>query len=364
MKRTADLDAARSRVAMALFACDGHPAMAVLQGDACTGRTAELARRLPDELARLWTLFAALGGTPDAAASIELAADGLPAAGTGNPPVSRVAVADLAADLDRRAADLLRELTAVEAAWTAVSARLDGAQAALDRAARLADGLGGDPLVADGLRPLREAVMEVRRHDLADPVAAATARLNRLAALAASTLARLDELARFREDYPARSAALHAAVDELAAAENGTAREFAVVRAKIAGSGLPPAPRAAPVLRARLRQVDALARDGQWPTAATGCAAVAEAVTAARQRGLRLRLDAAGLLQRRDELRGRLDAYQVKAAAAGLVEDDGLAAQHERARALLHTAPCDLRESTRAVHAYQAALAMLIEERR
>ncbi|MFD0578049.1 hypothetical protein [Dactylosporangium darangshiense] len=214
---------------------------------------------------------------------------------------------------------------------------------------------------------------EARWRDLADPAAAVAdgrltpdvrGRLDRLDALTAATLAELETLARFRDDFPDRAAALHAAVDELAVAEAGAAREFAVARAKIAETGLPTPPRATHVLRARLRQVDGYARHRQWPRAVDGYVAVSAALTAARQRTAELRAAAAGLLQRRDELRGRLESYRMKAAAAGFAEDDRLAERHDQARQLLYTAPCDLRAATRAVHAYRAALAELSEEGR
>ncbi|HTJ40428.1 MAG TPA: hypothetical protein VL738_45105 [Dactylosporangium sp.] len=369
MRRTAELDAAHGRVAAALFACDGHPALAVLlRGNAFTGRTAALAHDLPAALARLWVLYSAADRALHDGAAIGLDVDGLPAAGTGSLPASRVAAADLVHDLDRRAAGLVRCLDRVEAAWAAVAGRLAGAEEALARAGRLAVELGAEPP-----GPLRAAVAEARRRDLADPVAAApdgglspeaAERLDRVDALAAVTVAALEDLARFRDGYPDRAAALAAAVDRLGTAETGTARAFAVARAKIVAPGLPTPPRVAPVLRARLRQVGALARRRQWPRAVIDFAAVQEAVSAAQRRADGLHEAAAGLLHRRDELRGRLEAYRMKAAAAGLAEDDGLAEDHERALRLLYTAPCDLRASTRAVHTYRLALAGRLEERR
>ncbi|OLT24043.1 hypothetical protein BJF79_45530 [Actinomadura sp. CNU-125] len=63
------------------------------------------------------------------------------------------------------------------------------------------------------------------------------------------------------------------------------------------------------------------------------------------------------MLERRDELRGRLDAYRVKAARLGLAEDDATAGLYEKARALLWTSPCDLREATVALSEFQRAVA-------
>src|SRR5690606_36346842 len=69
-----------------------------------------------------------------------------------------------------------------------------------------------------------------------------------------------------------------------------------------------------------------------------------------------LRLSA-GLLDRRAELRGRLEAYRAKAARLGKDEDERLAALYGAARDVLWTAPCDLRAATGAVKEALAAVA-------
>ena len=57
-----------------------------------------------------------------------------------------------------------------------------------------------------------------------------------------------------------------------------------------------------------------------------------------------------------EELRGRLEAYRAKAARLGGSEDAELAAIYERARELLWTSPCDLREATVTLSGYQQAI--------
>ena len=65
---------------------------------------------------------------------------------------------------------------------------------------------------------------------------------------------------------------------------------------------------------------------------------------------------AQGLLDRRMELKGRLTAYQAKAARLDLGEDRDLLACSRIASGLLHRRPCDLRAVTRAVADYQELL--------
>jgi len=67
----------------------------------------------------------------------------------------------------------------------------------------------------------------------------------------------------------------------------------------------------------------------------------------------------AGLVERREELRGRLAAYRVRAARFGAAEDPGLEAYYRAARDLLWSKPCDLAASTRALAAYQKAVLAL-----
>jgi hypothetical protein len=65
---------------------------------------------------------------------------------------------------------------------------------------------------------------------------------------------------------------------------------------------------------------------------------------------------AQGLLDRRIELKGRLTAYEAKAARLGLGEDPDLLASSRIAAGLLSRRPCDLRAVTRAIADYQQLL--------
>jgi len=90
---------------------------------------------------------------------------------------------------------------------------------------------------------------------------------------------------------------------------------------------------------------------------------------AAALRSLRHRIEAArnavrdsealaqGLIDRRGELKGRLTAYQAKAARLGLGEDRDLLACSRIAAGLLSRRPCDLRAVTRAITDYRQLIA-------
>jgi hypothetical protein len=69
-------------------------------------------------------------------------------------------------------------------------------------------------------------------------------------------------------------------------------------------------------------------------------------------------------LERRRDLRGRLDAYQAKVRAFGRAEDPVLERIHLSARDELYTAPCDLEKAERLVAEYASAIARSEKEDR
>ena len=114
-----------------------------------------------------------------------------------------------------------------------------------------------------------------------------------------------------------------------------------------------------PDLRPDLAAIEALAAAGHWslvsPRLADWTRRARERLAASREAAARN----TGLLSARNELRGRLDAYQAKASRRGFAEDATLAPLAETAKNALYTAPCDLDTARVAVNAYQDAVAAL-----
>jgi hypothetical protein len=181
--------------------------------------------------------------------------------------------------------------------------------------------------------------------------------LGRLRQQAAAVAARASELARLRADADARIAAAATAVAGARTAwqDAMAARERAAV--KIAAT-LPAAPEVAG-LADRLAALDGLKTAGRWTRLSSELDVIekqaATTATACRQ----AERDAAALLDRRDELRGLLDAYRARAARLGAAEDTELETGYELARDLLWTAPCDLAAAAGAVTGYQQAVLAL-----
>jgi chromosome segregation ATPase len=168
---------------------------------------------------------------------------------------------------------------------------------------------------------------------------------------------RLKELARIRDEFSGRLTALETALSDVEAAEATARQTYTAVAEKIASPGLPePTDQGSAALRGRLQRLTARMDTAGWATLSREVDELdrfaASTLDAARtaQRAI------SGLLDRRAELRGRLEAYQVKAARLGHSEDDELARLHDEAHRILFTSPCDLPGATRALNRYRLAI--------
>jgi hypothetical protein len=382
------LGATHERLATAMFGVDSHPGLAFLRGSGLTGRTAERAATLAPEVRVLWAHFTAIGEVLERARTIRashrrlddadwdalellldepvvaLDAAGLPVDRSASTVARMERVVDLAAALERRAAELTGHLSEVDSAWSAVAAQWSRLTEAGEAAAAEAATLGEPQLTA----ALSGRLTAARTEELADPLTAAPGgqprpasrtRLRELTTELEAVRRRLADLVALRDGYPARVAGLHALVDELAEEEHRTRDAYAQAHRKIADPRLPPAPAASAVLRARLPDPNGV-HSGRLRRLADELAGLDRSVRQALQRARELRDAAEGLIARRDELRGRLDAYRAKAARSGFAEEAGLTDGYQTAHDLLYTAPCRLPAATQAVHAYQQALNDLI----
>lgn len=389
------LGAAHDQLAAAMYGLDTHAGLAFLRSTELAGRTKERFGELEPRVDLLWGHFNALGEILEKARAVrarrsrpndedlaELAAllrapaigldaSGMPTDANDPAPLRRIGVAELVPAAEASSAGLLSDLSDVDAAVTAVVGRIEAQGEALTRARELAAELV-DPALADELGALAARLATARERELADPLGAAPAgALNpdaerRFAALdteLAAVADRLAELVRLRDGWPDRVAALSAAIDAAGSAEADAADSYRTAAEKIADPGLPPVPERAEFLRRRAGALERLGDDRQWTRLADELARLEHEATEAAAGAGRLRDAAAGLLDRRTELRGRLEAYRAKAARHGLAEDPALSERHREAQQLLYRAPCDLPAATRAVFRYQQELADVLGRR-
>ncbi|GAA4208935.1 hypothetical protein [Actinocatenispora rupis] len=381
----ADAGTAYDRLAGTMYAIDAHPAVLLLRGGTVTGVTRRRRDALEPRITVLWAHFSAVGDLLEAARGVRgrrgrlgdddlveltallrepvipLDADGLPADGTGRPVHERVCLVDMLPRLTTEADALLAELSTVDAAAAALATALAPLSDELGRIRSTATDLGEPGLVA-GPAAAYEAL---RDEILSDPLGAApdgtppasvTDRITALRTELHSVRAAVEQLDALRAGYPAERARLTDLLATVAEAETAAGGAYRVVAEKIADPGLPAAPASAGPLGSRFDELDRLHATRSWRRLGAAARGLERDITEARTRAAELRAAADGLLARRDELRGRLDAYRAKAARLGLLEDTDLARRHTAAQTLLYTAPCDLPAATRAVFAYQQAL--------
>ncbi len=314
----------------------------VAQANEARGR-AERARRRPADadLAELTELlYGPVAGGPD-----------------GDPGGQRrLTLADLIARIDADRDAALTVLGSVQAAWAETVPPLDTVDRRLTAAAGMAESVGAG---RNRIAALRHEVDRARESVITDPLSArVTDQVPALAERLDTLTGELARLAAVRDGFSARLAALEGVLADVEAAEAAARQSYSTVLELIAASGLAtPDDRGSAQLRARIDHLRSLRNTASWEAVAAQQASVdrlaGEILTAAR---LSLR-SVTGLLDRRAELRGRLSAYQAKAARFGLAEDRELSELAATASAELYTAPCDLGSATRALNRYREAVA-------
>jgi hypothetical protein len=401
-RRLAELDGVHRQVSTAMYAIDTHPTYELLRNTQFSGATKRVADRLKPAVEVLWAQFVmwrellerarevrGRRERPDAAELAELEillcepvvgldAGGLPTAGSATAPETRLTVAELATRLRSACDSVTADLERVAEAQSTVAQQLETATTALAEARTLATDLGVTPDTGSGagssatsgtgsgaaadLERLAGQLRELDGQAVVDPLGTSTEKttaekVRHLVAAVTEARSSLAGLEQFREECPSRIAALRTAVDELSGLESRVDQAFQTATVKIAAAGLPPLKPAAGELRERLAQVERVAGEGRWTRTQEAVVGMERTVSAERARAEQLLEAATGLLDRRAELRGRLEAYHAKAARLGAVETAELSERYDEARALLWTSPCDLRAATAAVRRYQESVA-------
>jgi hypothetical protein len=386
------------RIAEALVALEAHPGYTFLQGAALTGRTAELWGTARTDVAVLYQRFDAYREVLDRARAVRgrrnrpgqaelaelttLLRGAAVVLGTEEIPLGRrnltgpttithtMSVPDLVAAMDRSYQRVSDVVVAADDVWSAAVHTLDPLDAHVEQAAELAASLGlgeADHPLHQRLAAVRARLAELHARTFADPLAwyAGTpgegapdlAAADELARDLAGLRAELDSLATVRAGLDQRLAEARSAIDAVGAAETAAWADYATVLAKIAAPAIATVPDGTPALRDQFDQVTELVARHDWTGIADALAALADATDAAGRRVAEVRDTAAALLGRRAELRGRLDAYRVKAARLRITEDAEITACYQETYDLLWTVPCDLRAATRALNRYQQAIA-------
>jgi hypothetical protein len=350
----------KDRIAASLLDLD---TTLLLQGVGFTGETRRRADELKDRIAALWTLYDPYSRVLDAAVLLRGRGSRPPldeltllltGASVEIPEVARRTLkgpATKALTLQAvvgRMTPLYDEAAALvetaEAAWSETTRKLEGVEAAFARAVALDV---ADPEL-DRLQD-RFATLDVH----ADPLGRHP-ELDRLAAEVPQLVELLREAAMVRVDFTDRANKIKDLLHEITTVREATRQAAQIVLEKIASPALPPL--RSDDLPCGLPDLERLRDQRRWRELAPALTALELAVTTALQAARQDNDLVQGLLDRRAELRGRLDAYRIKAKRLGMAEDPVITRLYESARELLWTSPCDLRQATVALAAYQKAL--------
>jgi hypothetical protein len=376
--------AERDGIQANLLLLDGSFGKRMLAGAALTGESKQRWEAAAADLAALWETFTTYAAVVDQAAGLlggprrssdrELAQitallTGASVEVTRSVPLarrdltetgrSRLTLTAAVQEMRRAFARVSDVVAAAESVWNETADGLSEIGAELDAAKKQLGDTGDE--AATALAAAGDELGRLRGLLNADPLAlwqggsVDTARLGRLRKQAAAAAARAAEIARVRADAQRRIAAAAAAVSAASAAfaDAVAARDRAAAR--IAADELPPPPAEAVGLDVRLAALDKLKAAGRWGRLAEELDTIEAEAAAAGQRCRDTQQAAAALLDRRNELRGLLDAYQIKAARLGAAEDSELSRLYDQAHELLWTAPCDLAAAAAAVTRYQQA---------
>jgi hypothetical protein len=375
----------RDAIQANLLELDGSFGKRLLAGAALTGQTKRRWDAAAATLATLWQVYSAYSAAVDRAAeavagrlgprelaavtalltgpSVQLASGPAPLAGRDLADSGReeLTLVTAVARMRRAFASVTEVVAAAEQVWTEMAGRLDTIGAELDRVTRLTTTLN-DEAMTGNLAASQARLARLRDTLNGDPLAlwqgsaVDVSPADQLAERVTSIAARVDELVRLRDEARDRIAEVTAAADRARAARDDAVAAWQQAAAKITPEAMPPPPGDLADLSGRLAGLDALLAAGRWIRLSSELDLLERELAAAATKFIDTERAVVALMNRRDELRGLLDAYQAKAARLGAVEDTGLAERYDRARDLLWTAPCDLAAAADAVTWYQQAV--------
>jgi hypothetical protein len=258
--------------------------------------------------------------------------------------VGYVGLAEMAEDLRTAYPAVVAFLDEVDRINTLIVQRLGPLQKRLDDA-----GVPGPSSITELLAISATDPLSLTAHDVEERVRAIAVDVDRRSA-------ELAQLTALQSDWPAALATAADRLGELRAVTDRAADVRTRVERDVVTGPLPVHEDVEPGLRAELSTLSAV----DPPALRSLNRRIDEALRVAREDEEL----AQGILDRRIELKGRLTAYQAKAARLDLGEDRDLLASSRIASGLLHRQPCDLRAVTRAVADYQQLLAEKQEKAR
>lgn len=375
----------QDRISTALLDLDSHVGHRLLDSAELTGLTRKRWDEARAQIERLWRLFDAYRRALDDAWQLrerrakpdQAALEGLTKLLTGpvvvpdgeeiplqqrtllGPTQARLTLEAAVTEMTEAYDRATEVVAAADAAWSVLLAKLAELDQARKSVTELAGDLGARPPEAEQLASRLE---ELRAFVQGDPLSFGvpgsldTLRFDQLAAAYSTLENELAEARRARDECDDRLAGLTTTLERIRETYDRTARARETVLAKIADPVLPEQPDALTGLGEQVGALALLRNQGRWSELAGRMNDLERATADALRTAEEVFQAIAGLLDRRNELRGRLEAYRAKAARLGQAENTDLGRLYQRAQQLLWSAPCDLGAATVAVATYQRAV--------
>ncbi|CAL9466523.1 hypothetical protein SUDANB121_02759 [Nocardiopsis dassonvillei] len=375
------------QITLNLADLDGHVGHRMLRGADPRGLTRERWEHADRHIHRLWTTFDAFRHTVEQASEhhgpgsrrpsdqvrltflltgpcLELPLEKAPLHERGllDADTEHLTLADAVARMTADYDEVTEVVSAAEAAWNVLHPRLAALDSLWQEIGTLGDMIGeaGPEEDDEALRSELDRLGETVRRDPLSLLDADhrvdTSGLEHLRKRLEAVRGELRDALRMRDSYRESTAHLVSAVDDLEATLDSLRELRAGVASRIREPQPVDVPDPVPPLRARIAEMDALRSRGRWRELGVLLGEVQAAVHAAADDARERREDLQGLLDRRSELRGRLESYRARAVRLGRAEEPGLSELHDRAYRELWTAPGDLRAATVSLAAYRRSL--------
>ncbi|MCY9787209.1 hypothetical protein KIK06_25335 [Nocardiopsis sp. EMB25] len=364
------------RIALYRTDLDGHVSHRLLREADLVGRTRLRWERADAHVRSLWAAHPAVrdvveratdlrvSGDPDSQCELTRLLDGpsvvLPRTDT-RPDASdeRITLAEAIARVTADYEEVTEAISAVETAWDALHPRLGELESMWHEIGTYADMIG---LGEDEYEDLRAALFRIGEVIRRDPLSlvvggrVVTTEIERLRGLLDRTRGELRDALRMRDSYHETVDRLRFAVDDVEMVIGRAHRLRAQVVAKVSSPEVPDVPDPVPGLRSGVAALDDLRAGGRWRELGSRLGELQRAIHLAADDARDREVGLTRLLERRAELRGRLDAFRALSVRLGLAGDVRLAGLHGVAHWELWSVPCDLRAATVALAAYLSAL--------
>lgn len=273
--------------------------------------------------------------------------------------VERLTTAEAIARMESDFYEATEVISAVETVWDALYPRLSELEATWQEIGTLSDMVGLDEEEYEELRGrLRHSERTVRQDPLrlVEDGRVDTSVLEESRVLLERVRGELRDALRMRDSYAEGVERLNSAIDDVQETIERCVRLRQQVVMKIASPVAVSIPNPIPELRRGIAEMGELRTRGRWRELGALLGGLQRKVHEAADNARESEANLTGLLERRAELRGRLNAYRAWAVRLGLADRERLSELHGQVHRELWATPCDLRAATVALASYLRVL--------